>query len=192
VSADDGTSWTRHRIDSYNANLPGGGASGDITWPAVKVASNGYVYALFANPVTDSAGTKIGTTLNLYQSTDHGATWQKQDVTPTNPGIIRYSWMDVANDGHTVGVGYFTHATVNSDWHVYAGTENVFTGTVHYSLVDPVEVAPAGDFAFGDFFEVAFDPLGRLDVVYTRCTDLVPGDNTTDCLNSDVYFARSL
>lgn len=87
---------------------------------------------------------------------------------------------------------YFTHATVNGNWHVYAGTENVFSGTVHYSLVDPVEVAPAGDFAFGDFFEVGFDPLGRLDVVYTRCTDLVPGDDTTDCLNSDVYFARSL
>jgi hypothetical protein len=54
-----------------------------------------------------------------------------------------------------------------------------------------VEVAPAGDFAFGDFFEVAFDPLGRLDVVYTRCTELNPGDPTTDCLNSDVYFART-
>jgi len=34
--------------------------------------------------------------------------------------------------------------------------------------------------------------MGRLDVVYTRCTDLVPGDNTTDCLNSDIYFARTV
>jgi hypothetical protein len=125
------------RIHEFpNANLSGGGASGDITWPAVKVASNGYVYALFANPISDSIGTKIGTTLNLYRSTDHGATWQKQDVTPANPGLIRYSRMHVAGDGHTVGV--------------------------------------------------------RLDVVYTRCTDLVPGDDTTDCLNSDIYFARSL
>lgn len=192
VSADDGNSWTRHKIDNYNSNLPGGGSSGDITWPAVKVATNGFVYALFANPITDASGTKIGTTLNLYRSTDHGATWQKQDVTPANAGLIRYSWMDVAGDGHTVGVGYFTHATVNGNWHVYAGTENAFTGTVHYSQVDPVEVAPAGDFAFGDFFEVGFDPAGRLDVVYTRCTDLIPGDDTTDCLNSDVYFARTI
>jgi len=192
VSADDGNSWTRHKIDNYNANLSGGGSSGDITWPAVKVATNGYVYALFANPISNSSGVKTGTTLNLYRSTDHGATWQKQNVTPSNPGLIRYSWMDVAGDGHTVGVGYFTHATGNGNWHVYAGTENVFSGTVHYSLVDPVEIAPGGDFAFGDFFEVGFDPLGRLDVVYTRCTDLVPGDATTDCLNSDVMFARSL
>jgi hypothetical protein len=192
VSADDGNSWTRHKIDNYNSNLPGGGSSGDITWPAVKVAANGYVYALFANPITDASRTKIGTTLNLYRSVDHGTTWQRQNVTPANAGLIRYSWMDVSGDGHTVGVGYFTHATINGNWHVYAGTENVFGGTVHYSLVDPVEVAPGGDFAFGDFFEVGFDPLGRLDVVYTRCTDLVPGDDTTDCFNSDIYFARSL
>jgi hypothetical protein len=192
VSADDGNSWTRHKVDNYNSNLPGGGSSGDITWPAVKVAANGYVYALFANPITDASRTKIGTTLNLYRSVDHGTTWQRQNVTPANAGLIRYSWMDVSGDGHTVGVGYFTHATINGNWHVYAGTENVFGGTVHYSLVDPVEVAPGGDFAFGDFFEVGFDPLGRLDVVYTRCTDLVPGDDTTDCFNSDIYFARSL
>jgi hypothetical protein len=38
---------------------------------------------------------------------------------------------------------------------------------------------------------VAFDRAGRLNVVYTRCVDLVPGDNTTDCLNSEVYFART-
>ena len=74
---------------------------------------------------------------------------------------------------------------------MYAGTTPSFGSPVRYSLVDPVEVAPAGDFAFGDFFEVAFDPAGHLDVVYTRCVELVPGDPTTDCLNSDIYFART-
>jgi hypothetical protein len=191
VSSDDGATWKRYMVDSYNAALTGGGASGDITWPAVKVASNGNVYALFANPVS-SNGVKTGTRLNLYRSTDHGAHWSKQDVTPSNAGLIRYSWMDVAGDGHTVGVGYFTHATVSGNWHVFAGTSSSFGAPVNYSLVDPVEVAPAGDFAFGDFFEVGFDPSGRLDVVYTRCVDLIPGDNTTDCLNSDVYFARTI
>jgi hypothetical protein len=38
---------------------------------------------------------------------------------------------------------------------------------------------------------VAFDRAGRLNVVYTRCVDLVPGNSTTDCLNSEVYFART-
>jgi len=45
---------------------------------------------------------------------------------------------------------------------------------------------------FGDFFEVGFDNVGRLDVVYTRCTDLVPGQDWSDCLNSDIYFARTI
>ena len=112
-------------------------------------------------------------------------------MTPPNPGLIRYSWMALSGDGHTVGVAYFTHQTVDGNWHVYAGTSRAFGAPVYYSLVDPVEVAPGGDFAFGDFFEIAFDPAGRLNAVYTRCTELVPGDPTTDCLNSDIYFARS-
>lgn len=192
VSADDGKTWHRYMVDSYNSDLPSGSnTNGDITWPAIKVATNGYVYALFANP-TSVNQVKTGTILNLYRSTDHGVHWARQNVTPPNAGLIRYSWMDIAGDGRTVGVGYFTHATVNGNWHVFAGKETTFGGTVQYSLVDPVEVAPAGDFAFGDFFEVGFDPLGRLDVVYTRCTELVPGDAATDCLNSDVYFARTI
>jgi len=189
VSADNGATWKRYRVDSYNSNFAS--STGDITWPSIKVASNGYVYALFTNPIS-SNGVKTGTALNLYRSTDHGAHWSKQNVTPANAGLIRYSWMDVAGDGRTIGVGYFTHQTVNGNWHVYAGTAANFGSTVHYSLVDPVEVAPSGDFAFGDFFEVGFDPSGRLDVVYTRCVDLVPGDDTTDCLNSDIYFARTI
>jgi len=189
VSADNGASWKRYKVDSYNSNFAS--SSGDITWPAVTVAKNGYVYALFANPVSVNQ-VKTGTTLNLYRSTDHGAHWTKQDVTPANAGLIRYSWMSVAGDGHTIGVGYFTHQTVNGNWHVFAGTSSSFGTAVSYSLVDPVEVAPAGDFAFGDFFEVGFDNVGRLNVVYTRCTDLIPGDDTTDCLNSDIYFARTV
>jgi hypothetical protein len=189
VSADNGASWKRYKVDNYNSNFSA--SSGDITWPSIKVAKNGYVYGLFTNPVSDSSGNKIGTRLMLYRSTNHGVSWQKQDVTPANAGLIRYSWVDVAGDGKTIGVGYETHATVNGNWHVYGGESSGFGSTVHYSLIDPVEVAPQGDFVFGDFFEVGFDPLGRLDVVYTRCTDLVPGDDTTDCLNSDIYFART-
>jgi len=195
VSADDGATWQRYRVDSYNSDLPGGGATNDINWPQAVVAKDGSVYALFNDPVTgtDSSGNriKVDSRLHLYHSTDHGRTWAKQDVTPTNEGLIRYSWVDVAPDGKTIGIGYETHATVDGNWHVYAGISPKFGSAPTYVLVDPVETAPAGDFNFGDFFEVGFDNLGRLNVVYTRCVDLVPGDDTTDCLNSDVYFARS-
>src|SRR5436190_14438710 len=47
VSADNGATWKRFKVDNYNSNFAS--SSGDITWPAIKVASNGYVYALFAN-----------------------------------------------------------------------------------------------------------------------------------------------
>ena len=195
VSADDGATWKRYEMGTYNESIPGGG-DGDVSWPSMKVANDGSVYALFSDPVTtvDSAGNvvKIGAQLKLFHSVDHGQHWAMQDVTPANPGIIRYSWMDVAPDGKSIGVGYMTHSDINGNWHVYAGRSSGFGSAVSYALVDPAEIAPAGDFVFGDFFEVAFDPLGRLDVVYTRCTDLVPGDDTTDCLNSDVYFARTI
>jgi hypothetical protein len=195
VSANDGATWTRYRIGSYNSDLPGGGETNDIGWPQVVVAKDGSLYALFNDPVTgtDSTGAKIkvDSRLHLYHSTTHGRTWTMQDVTPANEGLIRYSWVDIAPDGKTIGVGYETHATLDGNWHVYAGKSPGFGSAVNYVLVDPVETAPPGDFNFGDFFEVGFDNLGRLDVVYTRCTDLVPGDDTTDCLNSDVMFARS-
>lgn len=126
-------------VDSYNSDLPSGAnTNGDITWPSIKVARNGYVYALFANP-TGVNGVKTGTRLNLYRSTDHGAHWTKQDVTPANAGLIRYSWMDVAGDGHTVGVGYFTHATLRGNWHLYAGISSGFGNPVRYSLVEAAQ-----------------------------------------------------
>src|SRR3954447_11543965 len=197
VSADDGATWHRYNIDSYNANLDSGSnTNGDLTWSEVTVARDGSVYALFNDPITgtdaDGNRVKVGATLKLYHSTDHGKTWAKQNVTPPNAGLIRYSWVDVAPDGRTIGIGYETHADINGNWHVYAGTSPRFGSAFTYALVDPAEVAPPGDFVFGDFFEVAFDGLSRLNVVYSRCTDLVPGDDSTDCLNSDVMFARSL
>lgn len=190
VSADNGHSWKRYKVDNYNSNLSGGGTSGDISWPQVVVAKDGSVDALFNDPVSNSSQVKTGSRLHLYHSVDHGKTWVRQDVTPANAGLIRYSWVDVDSTGK-IGVGYETHQNINGKWHVYAGISNGFGYPVKYSLADAIEVAPNGDFVFGDFFEVAFDNHGRLDVVYTRCTDLVPGNDSTDCSNSDIYFVRS-
>jgi hypothetical protein len=191
VSADNGHSWQRHKVDNYNANLPSGSnTNGDITWSQITVAKDGSVYALFNNNLSNASQVKTGDQLFLYHSVDHGKTWARQDVTPANAGLIRYTWLAVAKDGR-VGVGYEAHANLNARWYVYAGVSAGFGHPVRYSRADPKEVAPQGDFVFGDFFEIAFDNQGRLDVVYTRCTDLVDGDDTTDCLNSDIYFVRS-
>jgi hypothetical protein len=192
VSADNGHSWKRYKVDNYNANLPSGAnTNGDITWSQIVVASDGSVYALYNDAITNSSQVKIGSTLKLYHSINHGKTWTMQNVTPANPGLIRYTWLDVARDGR-IGVGYESHPGINGKWHVYAGISAGFGHPVKYSLADPWEVAPNGDFLFGDFFEVGFNNAGGLDVVYTRCTNLVQNDPTTDCLNSDIYFVRSL
>ena len=99
VSADDGATWHRYKVDNYNSDLPGGGETNDIGWPEVVVARDGSLYALFNDPVTglDSTGTriKVSSRLHLYHSTNHGQTWAKQDVTPANGGLIRYGWVDV-------------------------------------------------------------------------------------------------
>jgi len=79
VSADNGVSWKRYKVDNYNSNLPGGGTSGDISWPQVVVAKDGSVYALFNNPVSNSSQVKTGSRLELYHSVDHGKTWVRQD-----------------------------------------------------------------------------------------------------------------
>lgn len=191
VSADNGHSWKRYKVDNYNANLPSSSnTSGDITWSQITVAKDGSIYALFNNPVSNASQVKTGDKLYLYHSVNHGKTWARQDVTPANPGLIRYTWVAVDKNGR-VGIGYEAHATLNSRWYVYAGISSGFGHPVKYTKADSWEVAPPGDFVFGDFFEVAFDNHGRLDVVYTRCVNLVAGDDTTDCLNSDIYFVRS-
>jgi len=57
VSADDGATWQRYKVDSYNSDLPGGGATNDINWPQVVVAKDGTIYALFNDPVTGTDST---------------------------------------------------------------------------------------------------------------------------------------
>jgi len=156
-------------------NLPLAGAAGGDLYALWADSVTGHNPSL-VTPTNSDDRYKQATRLKLYHSIDHGQTWTMQDVTPPNSGIIRYSWMGIADDGKMIGVGYFTHPTTTGTWHVFAGASSRFGYPVTYALVDPVEVAPAGDFAFGDFFEVAFDRAGRLNVVYTRCVDLVAGD----------------
>jgi hypothetical protein len=231
VSADDGATWSRYKMDSYNTDFPG---NVDYTWPSAVVDKNGYVYALHvAYDTGNDAG--LGTTMTsssgetryektahmlLYRSTDHGKTWAKQEVTPPNAGLIHYSWMAVGSDGR-IGIGYFDHShaiapnpnygqpnhptasknTINyGDWHVYGGISPAFGQPVTYSIADPMEVAPVGNFAFGDFFEVAFDPSNLLNIVYTRCTAYTQdvtapspvGTQSTDCENSQIEYVRQI
>jgi hypothetical protein len=198
VSADDGKTWTRHDIRPYNACNP------VDSWPAVSVAANGDVYALYLDSpdASGSAGptgplpgagdplasiTATAQQLRLFRSTDHGQTWAERDVTPDPTGNYHYAWMDVAPDG-TIGVVYYHAVDGNSDWYVEAETAPDFTAPFTTGRVWNQRVSTAAFGPFGDFFECAFGPDNRLRVVWTSLSTLV-GQDFTYGLNSDIYYA---
>jgi hypothetical protein len=196
VSEDDGTSWNRYEIGSYNGSDPW------TSWPSVSIARDGTIYALYINSDTVPGSTCSFTDdqvfgcdgniasshLMVYRSKDHGKTWSSQQVVTNeraNKGLIRYGWLDVTPDGK-IGVAYYYRPNVDSDWHVMAAT-----GRFGSSFTpSPVTQTPVADKGFGsplgDFFECAFGPDGKLNVVWTSLN----ADIVTDGINSDIYFAR--
>ena len=84
------------------------------------------------------------------------------------------------------GIAYYYRADTQSDWYVYAGTAKPGMPFA----VSKVSNAPIASHvfgsAFGDFFQVAFGPDSKLNVVWTALNK----DLQFEGLNSDVYFAR--
>ena len=110
---------------------------------AVEAPVTGHDPSL-VTPTNSDDRYKQATHLKLYHSTDHGKTWVMQDVTPTNSGIIRYSWMGIADDGKTIGVGYFTHPTLTGNWQNYEFTNPVPTTEVGATLSFSLDPSTAG------------------------------------------------
>ena len=136
---------------------------------------------------TDSTGTTVANTLNLYHSTDHGKTWTHRDITPKT-GRYEYAWLSVSPDGKKLGIGTYYRPTNTDDWYVYG---SVFgTGSKpSFTLLDPVSVQNKMCIsAPGDLMSSEFNPDGTLDVVWTRNTDPTTCGTVTV---RDIYFARS-
>jgi hypothetical protein len=174
VSHDDGATWTRRRIARYES----------AGWPSVAVARDGSVYA----SIPDGHENPDGTTsdrVRVFHSTTGGRTWSERTV-PWR-GEIPYSWLDVAPDG-TVGVGFYSRPSASSPWFVYAA-EAPPGGAFALGRVSSKPIASADGFPRGDFFQVAFGPDSRLNVVWTRLATLGGADATYGD-NSDVLFAR--
>lgn len=173
-SHDDGRTWVRTRMGSYRDD--------DLTtYPSVAIDSKGTIYALF-NDVTASGGAPIESHLRLYTSTTRGRTWTSREVTP-RPGIIRYSWLDVAPNG-TLGMGYYYREDRSFPWHLYAGTARPGQ-RFSVAKVSSIPVAAARSTSPpGDFFQVAFGPDNRLNVAWTSASSELLG------LNSDIYYAH--
>jgi hypothetical protein len=168
------------------------------TYPSLSVAKDGTIYALYnatrtthsqvlpggvpdpATGLDDPADSR----LRLYTSKDKGRTWSVRDVTPRK-GMIRYTWLDVAPDG-TVGIAYYYRATTKDDWYVYAATAKPGKAFAANRVSSKKIASKEYGSAFGDFFQIAFGPDNRLNVVWTvQNTDL-----GAEGLNTDIYYAK--
>lgn len=192
ASHDDGKNWTRTRMGSYDAR------DRISTYPSVAVGKDGTVYALYnhsktqrtqvlpggvPDPVTGLAD-PVDSRLWLYTSTNKGRTWTARDVTPRK-GIIRYSWLDVAGDG-TLGIAYYYRETKRDDWYVWAATARPGKPFAAAKVSSTKIASKEYGSAFGDFFQIAFGPDNKLNVVWTLQNE----DLEFEGLNTDIYFAR--
>jgi hypothetical protein len=192
-SHDDGRTWHRSKMGTYDA-----AHEGNSTYPSLSVGKDGTIYALYnasrtvhsqilPGGVPDPAtgiDDPVDSHLRLYTSKDKGRTWSMRDVTPRK-GMIRYTWLDVAPDG-TVGIAYYYRPTAKDDWYVYAATAKPGKPFLANRVSSTKIASKDYGSAFGDFFQIAFGPDSKLNVVWTvQNTDLV-----AEGLNTDIYYAK--
>lgn len=172
VTNDDGRTWTRSRMGGYTHSS---------SWINGAVAPDGTVYALY-----HGGGFDGDADLHLYASRNGGRTWTQRDITMAF-GHLAYSWMDVAPDG-TIGVAFYHRDVDSRDWHVFAGVAKPGQRFRYTSLAPRMSLAREGaDIPWGDFFQVAFGPDSKLNVVWTADVR-----TTADPLDSHVYYAKQL
>jgi hypothetical protein len=180
VSADDGVTYSRYQVGDYNADAD------TFDWPLVTVGPNGDVWAMHvdADKVEGSSDsfTIITNRLHLFHSTDHGRTWSKQDITPTE-GRYRWGALVVSPDGE-IGIGIHHRPNAMSPWGVYA---SVFTPGSKPSLVKVDEVdAAASPEPPSEIVGMAFNADETVGFAWTRIESM----NGLEWRR--VYFARSL
>ena len=170
VSKDDGKNWSRYKMGAYDDKKA-------LSWFSVTVAKDGTLYAFYTEG-------KNGGRLHLMTSKDHGQRWTNRDVTPAE-GIYQYEAMDVAPDG-SIGIAYYYRPATGQPWHVYAAVAKPGQRFVPTRVSKDPIASKSNTSPFGDFFEIAFGPDSKLNVVWTALNS----DLVAEGLNSDIYFAR--
>ena len=185
VSVDDGDSWVRYEMGSYNKD--------DLTqsYPSVVVAPNGFVYVLYVDgvDVNPDSGIPARNRLRLFTSIDDGVHWTEQDITPLK-GRYQYAWLSVSpNDPRLLGMGVYYRPNNDSPWRVYGATWQARRIPTLVSLDHSHPVAaPDEPEAPGDYLGSAFDRRNHLSVVWTRRNQTIAGEISF----REIYFARSL
>lgn len=184
VSTDDGQSWTRYTIGTYND------ADGTQSYPSVQVAPDGTVWATYLDSDDIGAGGIPNTNrLYLFCSKDQGKTWTRQEITPVR-GRYEYAWLAVSPDGRKLGLGVYFRPNNTFDWRVAGGVWNAGgkLDAKNFVSLDPEHpVSPADHTgAPADYLGSYFFPDGKLGVVWTRY--VLWTDAAT--LTRDIYFIR--
>jgi hypothetical protein len=184
VSADDGHTFSRYKAGEYKA------LDSTTSWPTVVVAPDGSIWALYVDATAlDANNDPVGNRLRLFHSTDHGATWSEQDITP-RPGRYEYGWLAISRDGKKLGLGIYYKPDADAAWRVYGAIWKPGQMPTLTSLDEnnPVTAAGAPE-APADLMASYFGPDGKLSVVWTRRVFGIDGVAT---VARDIYFARSL
>jgi hypothetical protein len=185
VSVDDGDTWVRYEMGSYNKD--------DLTqsYPSVVVAPNGVVYVLYVDgvDVDPDTGMPARNRLRLFTSLDDGVHWTEQDITPRK-GRYEYAWLSVSpRDPRLLGMGVYYRRDNDSYWRVYGATWRAGQIPTLVSLDQGHPVArPTEDDAPGDYLGSTFDLHNHLSVVWTRRNQSIAGEISF----REIYFARSL
>ncbi len=192
VSTDDGHSWQRYDIGTYNAD------DDTQSYPYVQVAPDGTVWALYVDsddlsPHTDATGSTsmIPNTnrIYLFKSTTQGKTWTKQEITPVR-GRYQYAWLSVSADGKKLGMGVYFRSNADYPWYVAAVTwpAGGAPDPKQFVSVDPDHPVSSADHleAPADYMGSYFFPDGKLGVIWTR---YVLWTNVAT-LTRDIYFAK--
>jgi len=183
VSTDDGRSFTRYDVGTYN------NADETQSYPLVQVGPDGTVWALYvdSNNVGDG-GIPITNQIYLFKSTDQGRSFTKTEITPV-VGRYQYAWLAISADGKKLGMGIYYRPNDTFPWSVAGVTwpaggkpdPRQFVSLDPDHPVAPVSAAePPGDYLGSFFF-----PDGKLGVVWTRRVLTI---GTT--LQRDIYFMK--
>jgi hypothetical protein len=183
VSTDDGRSFTRYDIGTYN------NADGTQSWPTVQVGPDGTIWVLYvdSNDVGDG-GIPNTNQLYLFKSMTGGRTWTKTEITPV-VGRYEYGWLSLSADGTKLGLGIYYRPNNTYPWSVAATTWKAGGRISPKDFVDvdiDHPVSPAeNEEAPGDYMGSYFFPNGKLGVIWTRYVLWTDGAT----LERDIYFA---
>ena len=184
VSTDDGQTWARYNMGTYNDG------DGTQSYPSIQVAPDGTVWVLYLDSDdVGEGGIPNSNRLYLFRSVDQGKTWTRQEITPVR-GRYQYPWLAISPDGKKFGVGIYFRPNNTFPWLVAGGTWSPGgkLDAKNFVSLDPDHpVAPADRTgAPADYMGSYFFPDGRLGVVWTRY--VLWTDQVT--LTRDIYFLR--